>query len=77
MPTYVNRCDEGHEFETVQSMKDDPIKRCQFGECREPCRRVIQPAGIVLKGGGWARDGYSDYTPASEASRPHTKGRTK
>ena len=87
MPTYVYECDAGHEFERVQRITEDALTTCDVAVmkhnetdfvtagCGAPCRRVIQAPGIVLKGSGWARDGYSDYTPASEANPRHKKGR--
>lgn len=62
--TFVYRCDLEHEFEVQQRITDAPIERCQFTPpptralCGKPCKRVIQPVGFALKGGGWAKDGY-------------------
>ncbi len=45
MPTYVYQCTEcGNEFETTQSMKDDPLKHCDKCD-KDTLKRVIQPAG--------------------------------
>jgi putative FmdB family regulatory protein len=45
MATYAYRCENcGHEFETRQSMKDDPLVHCD--QCNtDSLKRVIQPAG--------------------------------
>lgn len=52
MPTYAYRCSAcAHEFETVQTFSEDPLKFCP--ECGSPIRRVIFPVGIVFKGSGW------------------------
>lgn len=73
MPTYVYRCEAGHELEIQQSITEAPLAWCpcpvsvdsEYGgnefdvvDCGARLRRVIQPAGIVLKGSGWYRDGY-------------------
>lgn len=60
MPTYNYKCSDcGHQFETVQSMKDDPLKNCP--ECsKDTLDRLVSPTGFVLKGGGWFKDGYSN-----------------
>ena len=67
MPTYTYRCAEGHEFEVEQKVTDKPVKSCHirevwFGEssaCGLPVKRLIpKGTGVVLKGSGWARDGY-------------------
>jgi putative FmdB family regulatory protein len=56
MPTYVYECAKcGDEFEVWQSIKDDPLKR-HPGSCRGKLAKVIQPAGIVLKGSGFYKN---------------------
>jgi predicted nucleic acid-binding Zn ribbon protein len=30
MPTYLYACDEGHEIEVIQGIKDDVLTECQF-----------------------------------------------
>lgn len=71
MPTYVYECDEGHEVEVQQRITEDPLTECPkrvplgantsllAAACRQPCRRIIQPAAFVLRGNDWGRDGYS------------------
>jgi putative FmdB family regulatory protein len=52
MPTYDYRCDAcGEEFEVWQSIKDDPLTECP--RCGGSVRKVMSPAGIVLKGSGF------------------------
>jgi putative FmdB family regulatory protein len=59
MPTYEYACDAcHHEFEAVQSIKDDPISKCP--KCKKAkARRMIGGTGFILKGGGWYSDLYS------------------
>lgn len=59
MPTYEYRCDScRYEFETEQSIKDDPLKNCP--DCRSTdIKRLISKSSFVLKGSGWAADNYS------------------
>ncbi len=59
MPTYEYACDAcQHEFEAVQSIKDDPITKCP--KCKKPkARRMIGGTGFILKGSGWYSDLYS------------------
>lgn len=61
MPTYKYRCEAGHEWEEVQSMHDEAYDRCRAKmDCGARARRVpVKGLGFVLKGGGWAKDGYS------------------
>lgn len=65
MPTYEYECGDPscqHEWEEVHSMKRDPTVRCP--KCgRETAKRLISGSGaFVLKGKGWACDGYASHT---------------
>ena len=56
MPTYVYECAKcGDEFEIWQSITDNPLKR-HTGGCGGKLAKVIQPAGIVLKGSGFYKN---------------------
>lgn len=49
-------CD--HEFEIIQSIKDEPLVKCP--KCNsESLKRVINVTPFILKGDGWAADNYS------------------
>ena len=56
MPTYEYKCDKGHKFEAVQSMKDAPIEICIF--CDAPAKKQLSAPGVVFKGGGWTPKHY-------------------
>ncbi|MGI8486448.1 MAG: FmdB family zinc ribbon protein [Thermomicrobiales bacterium] len=79
MPTYAYRCSAcAHEFETVQTFSEDPLKFCP--ECGSPVRRVIFPVGIVFKGSGWyindsrsGGDNQSDKAAKSDTSADSDK----
>jgi putative FmdB family regulatory protein len=81
MPTYEYACDAcHHEFEVVQSIKDDPISKCP--KCKKPkARRMIAGTGFILKGGGWYSDLYSGpsnkKSSASESSAPKSESSGK
>lgn len=54
MPTYDYQCDQcGHIFETIQAMRDDPLKDCP--ECHTPAlRRLITGGtGVIFRGSGF------------------------
>ena len=59
MPIYEYACRAcDHEWERVQKMTDDPVRKCP--ECgKEEARRLIGKPFFILKGPGWAADGYS------------------
>ncbi len=61
MPTYENRCRRcGHLFENVQSIKDETRPACPV--CGGETERLISLGSFVLKGTGWAKQGYSRTT---------------
>ena len=70
MPTYTYRCSEGHEFEVVEKITNPPRQTCaaptmegsvQGGQhrCSGTVERIITKTSFVLKGKGWAKDGYT------------------
>jgi putative FmdB family regulatory protein len=48
MPIYEYKCENGHVFDVLQRMSDDPLAECI--ECGAPVRKVLQPVGISFKG---------------------------
>ena len=60
MPTYEYACEAcDHQWEEIQSMKDEPIKDCPA--CSgDTAKRLISKSSFVLAGGGWAKEGYSN-----------------
>ena len=57
MPTYEYRCENGHEFETFQSMAEDPISECM--ECGAPAVRVLSAPAVHFKGSGFYTTDYA------------------
>ena len=37
MPIYEYKCDNGHVFEVIQKMSDEPLRECE--ECGAPAAR--------------------------------------
>jgi len=84
MPTYEYVCESGHEFEIKQSIKDGALSECpRLGKdhegnevlCCSPCKRLISPTSFVLKGSGWAKDGYgSGVTGKNKRTPKRPKG---
>ncbi|MBX7042246.1 MAG: zinc ribbon domain-containing protein [Ignavibacteria bacterium] len=94
MPTYQYRCgDCGHEFEVIQSMKEDKLKTCPA--CgKETLQRLIgSGSGLIFKGSGFYLTDYvkkdagtpkpaskatdSKTAPAKESTPPATKDQSK
>ena len=65
MPTYEYECSNGHRFEVVQPITEDPLERCHV--CSAQVRRLISAAAFILKGGGWYSDGYGSSSSKSSA----------
>jgi putative FmdB family regulatory protein len=57
MPTYEYRCENGHEFEVIQSMSDDPVTACP--ECGAAVERVFHPVAVHFKGSGFYSTDYA------------------
>jgi putative FmdB family regulatory protein len=84
MPLYEYRCENGHTFEVMQRMTDDPVAECQ--ECGAPVQRVFHPIAVHFKGSGFYTTDYgrkkaaassddssskpSDSKPSSSDSKP-------
>ena len=64
MPIYEYKCANGHVFETVQSMSDDPITACP--ECGAPVERVFHPIAVHFKGSGFYTTDYGSKKQASQ-----------
>jgi putative FmdB family regulatory protein len=56
MPVYEYRCDNGHVFETMQRMSDDPLSSCET--CSAPVQRVFHPVAVHFKGKGFYNTDY-------------------
>jgi putative FmdB family regulatory protein len=56
MPIYEYRCEEGHTFEVMQRMSDDPVVTCQT--CSARVHRVFHPVAVHFKGSGFYNTDY-------------------
>jgi putative FmdB family regulatory protein len=56
MPIYEYKCENGHVFEVIQKMSDEPLRECQ--ECGAPAARVLTPPAIHFKGSGFHNTDY-------------------
>jgi putative FmdB family regulatory protein len=56
LPIYEYRCRQGHTFEVMQSMNDEPVATC--AECRSPVERVFRPVAVHFKGSGFYTTDY-------------------
>ena len=65
MPTYEYRCKNGHTFEVIQSMSDDPVEICEV--CGAPVERVFHPIAVHFKGSGFYTTDYAKKAKAGAA----------
>ena len=56
MPIYEYKCENGHVFDVIQKMSDEPLTECQ--ECGAPAQRVLRPVAIHFKGSGFHNTDY-------------------
>jgi putative FmdB family regulatory protein len=66
MPIYEYRCENGHNFEVLQSMSDDPVETCEV--CGAPVQRVMHPVAVHFKGSGFYTTDYGKKKNGAKAS---------
>jgi putative FmdB family regulatory protein len=56
MPIYEYKCENGHVFEAIQKMTDEPLRECE--ECGAFASRVLSAPAIHFKGSGFHNTDY-------------------
>jgi len=64
MPIYEYRCENGHNFDVMQRMTDDPVQSCEV--CGAPVQRVFHPIAVHFKGSGFYNTDYGTRKRARE-----------
>lgn len=68
MPFYEYVCDNcGHEFEQLQSIKDEPLKKCPKCGKNKLSRLIGTGGGIIFKGSGFYKTDYKN-SPSKQSS---------
>jgi putative FmdB family regulatory protein len=67
MPIYEYKCENGHLFDIMQKLSEDPLTTCV--ECGAPVRKVLHPVGISFKGSGFYSTDYSNKTKRDTATK--------
>ena len=70
MPIYEYRCENGHVFDLMQRMSEDPLTECV--QCDASVKKVLQPVGISFKGSGFYSTDYN-----KKATKPESKETAK
>lgn len=66
MPIYEYKCENGHVFDVIQKMSDEPLSECQ--ECGAPAERVLHPVAVHFKGSGFYNTDYGKKKKGASAS---------
>lgn len=66
MPIYEYKCENGHVFDVMQKMSDDPLTECV--ECGAPARRVLHSPAVHFKGSGFYNTDYGKKKKGAAAS---------
>jgi len=72
MPIYEYRCENGHTFEVLQKMTDDPVSVCTT--CDAPVQRVFHPVAVHFKGKGFYNTDYGTKRRNRELERSGKSG---
>jgi putative FmdB family regulatory protein len=65
MPIYEYRCDNGHSFDVMQRMSDDPITACEV--CGAPVQKVLHAPAVHFKGSGFYTTDYGKKKTAGSS----------
>jgi putative FmdB family regulatory protein len=65
VPIYEYRCNNGHTFEVIQRMADEPVSVCEV--CGAPVERVFHPVAVHFKGSGFYTTDYGSKAKAKSA----------
>jgi putative FmdB family regulatory protein len=75
LPIYEYRCKNGHNFEVMQSMSDDPVDKCQV--CGAAVERVFHPVAVHFKGSGFYTTDYGRNRGGAAAAGASTDSGSK
>src|ERR671933_2335472 len=75
MPIYEYRCENGHLFEVMQKITEDPVTTCP--ECGAAVQRVFHPVAVHFKGSGFYNTDYGTAKRKRETEASATEGADK
>ena len=75
MPIYEYRCENGHLFEVMQRITDDPVTECE--ECGAAVQRVFHPVAVHFKGSGFYNTDYGTAKRKRENEKSAASGADK
>jgi putative FmdB family regulatory protein len=75
MPIYEYRCENGHLFEVMQKITEDPVTQCEV--CGAPVQRVYHPIAVHFKGSGFYNTDYGTARRKRETEKSASEGADK
>jgi putative FmdB family regulatory protein len=75
MPIYEYRCENGHLFEVMQKITEDPGTHCET--CDAPVQRVFHPVAVHFKGSGFYNTDYGTARRKRETEKSASEGADK
>jgi putative FmdB family regulatory protein len=66
VPIYEYKCENGHVFDVMQKMAEDPLTQCV--ECGAPAVRVLHSPAVHFKGSGFYNTDYGKKKKGAAAS---------
>jgi putative FmdB family regulatory protein len=75
MPIYEYRCENGHLFEVMQKITEDPVTQCET--CGAPVQRVFHPVAVHFKGSGFYNTDYGTARRKRETDKAASDGADK
>jgi putative FmdB family regulatory protein len=72
VPIYEYKCENGHVFDVIQKMSDEPLSECQ--ECGAPAERVLHPVAVHFKGSGFYNTDYGKKKKGAAANGSSGEG---
>ena len=75
MPIYEYRCENGHLFEVMQKITEEPATQCEV--CGAPVQRVFHPIAVHFKGSGFYNTDYGTAKRRRENAASASSGADK
>jgi putative FmdB family regulatory protein len=75
VPIYEYRCENGHLFEVMQKITDDPVTHCEV--CGASVQRVFHPVAVHFKGSGFYNTDYGTARRRRENEASASSGADK
>ena len=72
MPIYEYKCENGHVFDVMQKMADEPLTNCI--ECGAPAVRVLTAPAVHFKGSGFYNTDYGKRKGGGNGASPDGGG---